>query len=418
MSRVAKNQLVEEMAIRSLARAISSQQKVVRVQPQTTTTVVSGSTATTRIELPAQDFLLPTTSHLQFELAFNATTNNFKQTGVSGIVRNLRVYCGDQLVDLCQNRNLFEKFLIDASASSEAYTFGWDSGMRGDTINDASPSGTQHYTLRLSTGLLAYTGLLPLFAMPRVAIELDWTPATECLYDNAGATPSYTISNLYYVADMFVLDPSYTQSIMARLSQGMPIDFQFTSYRLAGPTGISAGANPTGSYKINSQVRSAKFLICGIRDNANASFTQPVAFDNECNLTSYQFTIGNDRIPNQPLLFGAQSRVELKECLNQIGLYSELGNITRAQYLSTTSYTSGTSVTTGSPAYATKAFFGINLEKWQNQLVQSGEDFMARDVTLDLTAAATVTTAKSLFVFVVYDAVLSLNSLYNATISF
>jgi hypothetical protein len=40
-----------------------------------------------------------------------------------------------------------------------------------------------------------------LFAMPRIAIEIDWAPAAECLYDNAAATPSYTVSNLYYVAD-------------------------------------------------------------------------------------------------------------------------------------------------------------------------------------------------------------------------
>jgi hypothetical protein len=333
---------------------------------------------------------------------------------------------GDQLVDLLQQRNVFEKFLIDAGASSEAYAFGFDSGMRGDTINDASASGTQHFTLRISTGFLAYTGLLPLFAMPKVSIEIDWAPAAECLYDNGNTAPSYTISNLYYVADCFVVDPAYTQSIMARLSQGQPIDFQFTSFRLAGPVGLAAGANPTGSYKINSQVRSAKFLVCGIRDNNNTlatgvtggTFSQPIAIDNEVNLTSYQLKIGNDIIPNNPLLFGPQSRVELKECLNQIGMYNELGNITRPQYLSTTSYTSGVSVTTGTPLYASKAWFGVNLEKWQNQLVQSGEDFMSRDVTLDLVAASNATTAKSLYVYVVYDAILTLNSLYNTTVSF
>ena len=418
MSRVQKNVLVNEMQIRSLARAISTQQKIVRVQPQSSTTVVSGSTATTRFELPAQDYLLPTTSQLQFELAFNATTNNFKRGGVSDIVRNMRVYVGDQLCDLLQSRNLFELFLIDAGASSEAYNNGWEAGMRGDTINGASPSGTQHYSLRLSTGLLSYTGLIPLFAMPRIAIEIDWTPAAECLYDNAGATPSYTINNLYYVADCFILDPAYTEGIMARLSNGQPIDFQYTSYRLAGPIGLSAGANPTGSYKINSQVRSAKFIVCGIRDNNNSAFNQNICFDNEANLTSFQLKIGNEVLPNQPMLFGAQSRVELKECLNQVGLYNELGNISRAQYLSTTSYTSSTSITTGNPSCASKAWFGINLEKFQDQIVQTGEDLLSRDVVLDLNAASTVATAKSLFVFVVYDAVMTLNSLYNAVISF
>lgn len=418
MSRVQKNVLVQEMQLRSLARAISAEQKIIRVQPQTTTSVASGSTATTRIELPAQDYLLPTTSHLQFELALNATTNNFKRSGVAGIVRNVRVYVGDQLADLHQNKNLFELFLIDAGASAEAYTNGWDSGLRGDTINGASPSGVQNYAVRISTGILSYAGLLPLWAIPRIAIEIDWTPANECLYDNAGATPSYTISNLYYVADTFVLDPSYTESLMSRLSSGMPVDFQYTSYRLAGPIGLSAGANPTGSYKINNQARSAKFIVMGIRDNANASFNQDICFDNEANMTSYQLKIGNNILPNQPLSYGAQSRVEIKECLNQVGLYNELGNITRTQYMSTTSYTSSTAVTTGTPTCANKAWMAINLEKFQTQLVQSGEDFMARDVVLDLNAGSTVATAKSLFVFVVFDAVLSLNSLYNASVSF
>jgi hypothetical protein len=409
---------VQEMQLRSLARAISAEQKIIRVQPQTTTSVASGSTATTRIELPAQDYLLPTTSHLQFELALNATSNNFKRSGVAGIIRNVRVYVGDQLADLHQNKNLFELFLIDAGASAEAYTNGWDSGLRGDTINGASASGVQNYAVRISTGILSYAGLLPLWAMPRIAIEIDWTPANECLYDNAGATPSYTISNLYYVADTFVLDPSYTESLMSRLSSGMPVDFQYTSYRLAGPIGLSAGANPTGSYKINNQARSAKFIVMGIRDNANASFNQDICFDNEANMTSYQLKIGNNILPNQPLSYGAQSRVEIKECLNQVGLYNELGNITRTQYLSTTSYTSSTAVTTGTPTCANKAWMAINLEKFQTQLVQSGEDFMARDVVLDLNAGSTVATAKSLFVFVVFDAVLSLNSLYNASVSF
>lgn len=418
MSRVSRNVLTEEMMLRTLARAVSSEQKIVRVQPTTTTSVNSGTTATTRIELPAQDYLLPTTSHLQFELAFNATSNNFKRLGATGLIRNIRVYVGDQLADLQQNRNLFELFLIDAGASAEAYNNGWDSGLRGDTINGASPSGTQHYALRLSTGILSYTGLLPLFAMPRIAIEIDWAPATECLYDNAGATPSYTISNLYYVGDFFVLDPSYTESVMARLSGGMPVDFQYTSYRLAGPVGLSAGANPTGSYKINNQARSCKFLVMGIRDNNNAAFNQDICMDNEVNLTSYQLKVGNNIIPNQPMLYGAQSRVELKECLNQIGMYNELGNISRSQYLSTTAYTTSTAITTGSPSCASKAWFAINLEKFQTQLVQTGVDFMAQDVVLDLVAAASPVTAKSLFVFVVYDAVLTLNSLYNATISF
>lgn len=419
MSRVQKNVLVQEMQLRSLARAISAEQKIIRVQPQTSTSVASGSTATTRIELPAQDYLLPTTSHLQFELALNATSNNFKRSGVAGIIRNVRVYVGDQLADLHQNKNLFELFLIDAGASAEAYNNGWDSALRGDTINGNGPSGTQNYAVRISTGILSYAGLLPLWAMPRIAIEIDWTPANECLYSNAIAdTPSYTISNLYYVADTFVLDPSYTESLMSRLSAGMPVDFQYTSYRLAGPIGLSSGANPTGSYKINNQARSAKFLVMGIRDNNNASFQQDICFDNEANMTSYQLKIGNNILPNQPLSYGAQSRVEIKECLNQVGLYNELGNITRSQYLSTTSYTSSTAVTTGSPTCANKAWMAINLEKFQTQLVQSGEDFMARDVVLDLNAASTVATAKSLFVFVVFDAVLSLNSLYNASVSF
>ena len=418
MSRVSRNVVVEEMQLRSLARAVSTEQKIVRIQPTTTTSVNSGSTATTRIELPASDYLLPTTSHLQFELAFNATSNNFKRLGVAGLVRNIRVYVGDQLADLHQNKNLFELFLVDAAASQEAYQNGWDSGLRGDTINGNSPSGTQHYALRISTGLLSYTGLLPLWAMPRIAIEIDWSPAAECLYDNAGATPSYTISNLYYVADMFVLDPSYTEGVMARLSSGMPVDFQYTSYRLSGPVGLSAGANPTGSYRINNQARSAKFFVMGIRDNSNAAFNQDICIDNECNLTSYQLKVGNNILPNQPMLFGAQSRVELKECLNQIGMYNELGNISRNQYLSTTAYTTSTAITTGSPSCANKAWFALNLEKFQTQLVQTGVDLMAQDITLDLTAAASPVTAKSLFVFVVYDCVLTLNSLYNATISF
>ena len=418
MSRVSRNVVVEEMQLRSLARAVSTEQKIVRIQPTTTTSVNSNSTATTRIELPASDYLLPTTSHLQFELAFNATTNNFKRLGVAGLVRNIRVYVGDQLADLHQNKNLFELFLVDAAASQEAYQNGWDSGLRGDTINGASASGTQHYALRISTGILSYTGLLPLWAMPRIAIELDWAPATECLYDNAGATPSYTISNLYYVADMFVLDPSYTEGVMARLSSGMPVDFQYTSYRLSGPVGLSAGANPTGSYRINNQARSAKFFIMGIRDNNNAAFNQDICIDNECNLTSYQLKVGNSILPNQPLLFGAQSRVELKECLNQVGMYNELGNISRNQYLSTTAYTTSTAITTGSPSCASKAWFGLNLEKFQTQLVQTGIDLMSQDITLDLIAAASPATAKSLYVFCVYDAVLTLNSLYNCTISF
>ena len=417
-SRVKRKVLVEEMQLRSLARAISAQQKIVRVSPTTSTSVASGSTATTRIQLPAADYILPTTSHLQFELAFNATTNNFKREGVAGIIRNIRVYCGDQLVDLHQQKNLFELFLIDAAASQESYQNGFESGLRGDTINVASPSGTQHYTMRISTGLLSYTGLLPLWAMPQISIEIDWNDATRCLYDNAGATPSYTISNMYYVADTFVLDQSYTEGIMSRLSAGQPIDFMFTSYRLAGPVGLPGGSAVTGSYKINSQVRSAKFVVCGIQDNLNAAFNQATCIDNEANLTSYQLRIGNDVLPNQPLLFGAQSRTEIKECLNQVGLYNDLGNINRAQYMTTTSYTSATSTTTGSPACASKAWFGLNLEKFQSQLVQTGEDFMARDVVLDLVGGSNLTTAKSLYVFIVFDCVLTLNSLYNVTVSF
>lgn len=419
--RVRKGVLVEEMQIRSLARAISVEQKIVRVAPTTSTTVASGSSATTRIELPAQDYILPTTSHLQFELALNATTNNFKRVGIAGIVRNIRVYCGDNLIDLHQNKNMFEAFLIDASATAENYTNGWESGLRGDTINGAGPSGTQNYTLRISTGLLSYTGLLPLFAMPRIAIEIDWENAAACLYDNSGATPSYTISNLYYMADCFVLDPAYTEGIMARLSAGQPIDFMFSSYRLSGPVGLSAGGAVTGSYKINSQARSAKFIVAGVRDNVNLAgqFNQDAPIiDNEANLSSYQLRVGNNVFPNQPMLFGAQSRTEVKECLNQVGLYKDLGNITRTQYLSTTSYTASTAVTTGSPTCASKAWIAVNLEKFQSQSVQTGEDLMARDVTLDLVGGSNLTTAKSLFVFVVYDCVLTLAGLYQAVVSF
>ena len=223
---------------------------------------------------------------------------------------------------------------------------------------------------------------------------------------------------LYAMGQKDFVDPDSVLNVVRQKLNHFGFDFQYTSYRLAGPVGLAGGANPTGSYKINSQARSAKFIVCGVRDNNNAAFNQDICFDNESNLTSFQLKIGNNIIPNQPMLYGAQSRVEVKEMLNQVGLYNELGNITRSQYLSTTAYTTSTAITTGSPSCANKAWFGINLEKFQTQLIQSGEDFMAKDIVLDLNAGSTVATAKSLFVFVVFDAVLTLNSLYNAVVSF
>lgn len=412
---MSRNVLTSEMKFKQLMTAIPATEKIQKSYCPAPSISSSNGGTTYKIELPQASCLLPSTSNLQFDLTFDATTTNLKRGGVYSLIKTMRIMVNDKLIDHLQNLHIFQHFLIDTASTHNRYVnSGWGEGLRGDTINGSTSAGAKTYTYKIPVGLLSVNSLLPLFAMGKITIEIEFADPRDTLYSSVGGTPSYTITNLCYLGNYYDMNDEWNKAVYAALDGGRPISFQFPSYK-STPTSLPAGSNPTGSYKINTEVRQAKFLLFGMRDITNSSYTQDLVIDREAQTSSFQIKIGTDIIPSAPMRYGAESFDELRRLSNQTGLLKDEFSITDTQYNGTLSSTTASATTTGNVAgQAKKAWIGLNLEKWADQGVLSGTDLLNKQLSIELNCDAAVATSKMLHTFIVGDATFTLLDRYNS----
>lgn len=432
------NVLTDEMKIRAYASSLAHDERISDLFPQNSQNITSSGTGAsvpnqTVFLIDQEDMLLPISSNFEFDFAAGATTSSFKRWGAYGLILNMRVYVASTLTDMFQYYNFSSLSLIDLNCTIAGAQYGWKSGIppQGNLYLNNSIAN-QTMTMKIPIGLLSHGALLPTYIMDKIKIEIDWAPASVAMYDNAGATPSYTISNLRYKAHYYRLDPAFTASLQNGL-RTTPLDIANISYKF-NQLGVNSGSG-FGQQKINLTVRSLKWILAMSQDISNySSSTQDVLFDSEWLGTGFgttaQLKIGNLVYPLKPLSIGGPSFEAVNRCYNQINAFKDTHNVqSYSQYLgvlgtagnyASFSSTLGNSVNaTGGASIASKCYLGFNTESFASQDVQTGVSTLSRDVLLAIypnSTHPTVNTTKYIYTFGYFDSIYQLLSPFDGVV--
>lgn len=220
------------------------------------------------------------------------------------------------------------------------------------TYKNTPTRRTRRYTVQLPFGLFQQNKLLPLKWMAsQLSISLDLAPPSECMvqdYDSSTPYCKYTISNMFFNAELMEYDSSYDAAFLEGLrGGGVPIKFSSWNTYINSPSG---GSSQT--ILIPERNRSLKNLYTvlvppsDIRWDSHAFMQsaaegkktfQPSTADAKGALVhafegfvrDYQYRIGGKYLPSTPVQCGsgdvsngaAEAYIEFAKALNVVGDY-------------------------------------------------------------------------------------------------
>ena len=192
-----------------------------------------------------------------------------------------------------------------------------------------------NWTLNLS-GLLSASKYLPLRYMGSMIIELYMAPNPEAIYSQKiGENPTsrlyhdrvfYELTNVNAEADMCTFDESFEKAAMDTIEkEGLKIHFQSWNHHSRNITSANVS-----DLQISERSGSVRGLIFCMK---NSGDDQIVFIENQYHahrLEEYQFRIGQEMFPSQPIKVGstgALSHLELRRFWGQIGVVQSTGTI-------------------------------------------------------------------------------------------
>lgn len=243
-----------------------------------------------------------------------------------------------------------------APASTDTYTIRLPTDFVADTVgyqvggafeNASAPYYAKTFCLNLLSGLMTCKKLIPLKWMAaQLAIEITFAnPGEVALYDTG--TPSYTVGNVNFVAEMVEFDSTYDAAFYMGLQQsGVPLKFSSWHYHTFSLPGSNTVA------QIHERARSVKAAFAVVRDQnavagtglldsgrffhapGQAWSTSTGLLDStttqQGQIYQFQWRVGGRYFPAQPvqsLNGGAEALVELLKAVGYFGNYTEGGAI-------------------------------------------------------------------------------------------
>lgn len=231
----------------------------------------------------------------------------------------------------------------------------------------ASSTRTRTYCINLMSGLFTQRKLIPLKWMAsQLAIEITLSEAADTIiyYATSGAAnlltnitnPTYSLTNVNFIGEMIEFDSTYDAAFMMGLSKtGVPLKFSSFHWHSFTLNGASQ------TLQIHERARSVKSIFAVVRDSgATKNFFQdgdnfyfdvnltPVANSTTATdttipftltqttasatlpLVSYQFRVGGQYYPSQPVRCdggAAEAYVELMKAINYLGDYTTMTDI-------------------------------------------------------------------------------------------
>lgn len=194
------------------------------------------------------------------------------------------------------------------------------------------------YCLNLLSGLMTCKKLIPLKWMAsQLSLDIYLADDFECVLADAG-TPTFTISDVNFIAEMLEFDSSYDKAFYMGLQQGIPLKFSsFHHFQFNLSTSRE-------TLQIHERSRSVKSAYAVVRDNAvpsvlvdsdyfhhgvGTTFTNGIP-TSLGGINTYQWRVGGKYYPAQPVRCtqgGPEAMVELLKTVNYLGNYTAAGNI-------------------------------------------------------------------------------------------
>lgn len=334
-----------------------------RLSPKNASIFKPGTTI--RLEFPAQGYVNPENTTLEFDLNLTSCTGIFQtstialqyfQNNVQSIFNRVRLMYGSTPLEDLQKHNYIIRQMTELTTSPSAYPdqssitegIGHRTAegqhlrrtiIQGITIEGAlgmniSPgqsaitgsgtsitaTSTRRYQVQFQLGLFNQGKLIPVkYMASQLAIELTLAPIEECIiyypYNLDSSPPSftpavgptYTVSDVNLIPEILEFDSMYDQHFLNGLQTGgVPIQFS---------TWHNFQTNVTGSNMqmiIQERSRSVKAIFAfmkpsvnTLKDDSGASFGTTCSAPNDlapAMILSYQFRIGGRYMPAAPVI--------------------------------------------------------------------------------------------------------------------
>jgi len=222
-------------------------------------------------------------------------------------------------------------------------------GFAAVAANGSAP--TQTYCLNLISliGVLCpkYFPLFECTAAP-LTVEITLVSSGIAAICSNVADPTFSLTNVEYVANMIELGDSAMQTI--RSSVLGPLQFVFNDYKTFPYSAAIAATPISHSIPIAAKFASVKFILIAIRDSAKPAATFYPYSSHSFNMTDYTFRIGPKTIPPKAPSTYAEM---FSEVVKSVGSMSDL---TYSPSIEIQSYCSG--FQKGSTAYAANGAAG------------------------------------------------------------
>ena len=329
--------------------------QVVKLPPKNGATFAPGNII--RIEFPADNYLNTLNSVLSFDITPSATSPTYlrlQRQGAHCVIKRLRILYGSLVLEDIQEYSTLVRIFTEAGVQSDYYDSigGILDGMYDTTAtgNALVSSGTATtYCLNLLSGLLTCKKLVPLKWMAaQLAIEVTLAAADEALITD-GTSPSYSIQNVNFIAEMLEFDSTYDTAFYAGLVQGgVPLKFSSWHYHTTNINGNNTAV------QIHERSRSVKAGFAVLRQNTVAGNLDANLFFNSISAAAaangavtassgsivqeFQWRVGGRYYPSQPvscLKNGPEALVELLKCMNALGDYRMASNLTYSTFAPT-----------------------------------------------------------------------------------
>ncbi len=319
-----------------------------------------------RLELPAQGYLNPQNTTLEFDVDLmvptpatgtfgTASVFNF-QNNIQSIFRRIRIMYGSTPLEDIQDYHMIQRMLTELSGTTQIQSIdnnSIESGI-GGVLTGASADGVnavrhvrrtiiqgydgtttigglwtpnsrtdysgfqnsrRRYQIQLNTGLFVQPKWIPLKWMAgQFAIEIELARPEECIYVASPAvlvtatTPTYAVTNVNLIPEILECDAAYDEAFLRGLRDtGVPIKFS-TWHTFT----FNVGASAVGSLNIQERSRSVKAVFAvqkypaalGIDSGASVYAS---GADGDY-LQSYQYRIGGRFFPAAPVVCGETGR--------------------------------------------------------------------------------------------------------------
>jgi len=359
-----------------------------RIPPKTGSVYQPGGQM--RIELPAQGYMHPGNSTLEFDVTLTGWGTSGGeitrfQNNIQSLFNRVRILYGSTPLEDIINYNVIVRSLTEWTSTNQlvvdqqsiadgvgGVVWGTDGvgnvgmvnvrqkyiqGIDNSNITTGVavvggkgfgkvPNGdvVRRYQVHLATGLFTQEKLIPLkFMASQFVIEITFESAASCIISQKGAStagvePTYSVSNVNFLPEILEFDASYDAVFLQGLRQG-GVPILFASWHT-----FMFGTGSAVNLMVQERSRSVKALFTVMRRKPEVVLTDSHAtfFATSGYMVNYQYRIGGRYYPPSPVQLsntsstpgtngGAEAYCELEKALNIVGDYrlSTGCNVTR-----------------------------------------------------------------------------------------